>query len=91
VMYDKKTQTRGELAMDYVDSMVEAGLPPAAILKSMTTDAARLLGVDKERGNIKVGLAADIVAVAGNPLDSLDSLKHVDFVMKNGKVIPLKP
>ena len=91
VMHDLRTQTRGELALDYVDSMVEAGMPPAAILKSMTTDAARLLGVEKERGNIKAGLAADIVAVSENPLDNIDSLKHVDFVMKNGKIVKQKP
>jgi imidazolonepropionase-like amidohydrolase len=91
VMYDKRAQNRGELATDYVDSLVEAGLPPAAILKSMTADAARLLGVDKERGNIKVGLAADLVAIPESPLDRIDSLKHVDFVMKNGRVIPQKP
>ena len=73
--------------MDYIDGFVEAGIPPKAILRSMTTDAARLLGVEKERGSIKPGLAADIVAVPGNPLDNIDSLKQVTFVMKNGKVI----
>jgi len=87
VMYDSRTQTRGQLAMDYVDSMVEAGLPPLAILKSMTTDAARLLGVEKERGNLMPGMAADIVAVPENPLDNIDSLKHVDFVVKNGNIV----
>jgi imidazolonepropionase-like amidohydrolase len=91
VMYDSRTQTRGELAMEYIDSMVEAGLPSLAILKAMTTDAARLLGVEKERGNLKPGLAADIVAVSENPLENVDSLKHVDFVMKNGKVVKQKP
>lgn len=87
VMYDSRTQTRGELAMDYIDSMAEAGLPPAVILKSMTTDAARLLGVDAERGNIKVGLAADIIAVREDPGVDIDALKHVDFVMKDGKIV----
>jgi len=90
VMHDLRTQTRGELAMDYIDSMAEAGMPPKAILKAMTTDAARLLGVEKERGNIKPGLSADVIAVPENPLDTIQSLKHVDFVMKNGKIIEPK-
>ena len=87
VMHDVQGRTRGALALDYIDGFVEAGIPPKAILRSMTTDAARLLGVEKERGSIKPGLAADIVAVPGNPLDNIDSLKQVTFVMKNGKVI----
>jgi imidazolonepropionase-like amidohydrolase len=70
----------------YVGSFVEAGVPPAAILKAMTSDAARLLSVDHARGTLRPGQAADIVAVSQNPLVDIFSLEHVDFVMKNGKV-----
>jgi imidazolonepropionase-like amidohydrolase len=52
----------------------------------MTTDAARLLGVDSRRGAIKVGLRADIIATQENPLDNIQTLKKATFVMKNGKV-----
>jgi imidazolonepropionase-like amidohydrolase len=52
----------------------------------MTTDAARLLGVENRRGAIKVGLRADIIATPENPLDNVLTLKKVAFVMKNGKV-----
>jgi imidazolonepropionase-like amidohydrolase len=51
----------------------------------MTSDAARLLGVDKERGTLRVGLAADIVAISGDPIKDPSSLKNVVFVMKEGK------
>jgi hypothetical protein len=68
-------------------SYVAAGLPPAAILQAMTVNAARLLGVEKERGAIKPGLAADIIAVTGNPLEDPRVLRKVSFVMKDGKVI----
>ena len=52
----------------------------------MTTNAANLLGVEKNRGAIKVGLIADIIATPENPLENISTLKQVNFVMKNGKV-----
>jgi imidazolonepropionase-like amidohydrolase len=79
-------QTRGTLAISYVDSFIEAGVPAKDTLQIMTTNAARLLGVDKRRGAIKAGLAADIIATPDNPLDNLLTLKKVAFVMKDGKV-----
>lgn len=79
-------ETRGTLAISYIDSFVEAGVPAKDTLRIMTTNAAQLLGVDKQRGAIKVGLAADIIATPQNPLDDIQTLKHVSFVMKNGKV-----
>jgi imidazolonepropionase-like amidohydrolase len=53
----------------------------------MTTNAANLLGVEKERGAIKTGMYADIIATTENPLDNINALKKVSFVMKNGEVI----
>ena len=79
-------QTRGTMAISFIDSFVEAGVSAKETLKIMTTNAARLLGVDKQRGAIKVGLAADIIATPENPLDNIQTLKRVSFVMKNGKV-----
>lgn len=78
--------SRGAQALEYIESFVEAGIPPADILRAMTVSAARLLGVDKERGALQPGLAADIIAVPGNPLADIRVLKKVSFVMKNGVV-----
>ena len=61
-------------------------MPPKAILKIMTTNAARLLGVERVRGAIKPGLAADIIATPENPFDNIQTLRQVNFVMKDGKV-----
>jgi imidazolonepropionase-like amidohydrolase len=52
----------------------------------MIVNAARLLGVDSASGAIAPGMAADIIAMPGNPIDSIQALKHVAFVMKNGVV-----
>jgi imidazolonepropionase-like amidohydrolase len=81
---------RGSQAIDYVSSFKAAGIPPRDILKMMTGNAARLLGVDKERGAIREGLAADIIAVPGDPLADIDALRTVSFVMKNGRVVKLE-
>ena len=86
VIFTSPGQTRGTLSVEFINSFVEAGVPAKEILKIMTINAARLLGVDKERGAIKAGLAADIIATPENPLDSISTLRKVGFVMKDGKV-----
>jgi imidazolonepropionase-like amidohydrolase len=87
VIFQMPGQTRGTLSMSFIDSFVEAGIPANAIVQAMTMNAARLLGVDGERGAIKPGLAADIIATPQNPLENIQTLTHVSFVMKDGKVI----
>lgn len=79
-------ETRGTMAISFIDSFVEAGVPAKDILQILTTNAARLLGVEKQRGAIRPGMAADIIATPGNPLDDIQALKRVSFVMKDGKV-----
>jgi len=85
-MFGYRGETRGTLAISQLDSWVEAGVPAKDTLKAMTTTAVRLLGVDSERGAIRPGLAADIIATPDNPLDNVHTLKNVFFVMKDGAV-----
>ena len=80
-------ETRGTLAIDYIQSWMDAGVPAADTLRAMTVNAARLLGVDKERGFLKPGMAADIIATPDNPVEDIRALKRVSFVMKNGAII----
>ena len=70
-----------------IDPWVEAGVAPKDILRAMTINAAKLMGVEKDRGELRVGMAADIIAVPENPLENINTLKKVSFVMKNGAVI----
>ncbi len=79
-------KTRGQVCMSITDSYIDAGLPPEFILQMMTVNAARLLGVENERGTIKEGMAADIIATPDNPLENIQTLKNVTFVMKDGRV-----
>ena len=80
-------ETRGTLAIDYIQSWVDASVPAADTLRAMTVNAARLLGVDNERGFLKPGMAADIIATPENPEDNIQTLRKVSFVMKDGTII----
>jgi len=66
-------------------AMVRRGMSPLDALRTATVNAADLLGVT-DRGQIKVGMLADIVAVDGNPLDNINAMEKVAFVMKGGEV-----
>jgi len=78
---------RGRLAMTGIDPWMDAGIPALALLQAMTVNAARLLGVSQDRGSLRAGMAADIIATEGNPLENPQTLKRVTFVMRNGRVI----
>ena len=80
-------QGRGALAASLVRTAIDAGIAPRLILQMMTVNAARLLGVDGVRGAIAPGLAADLIAVRGNPLENPAALQDVVFVMKDGRVV----
>ena len=86
VIITPEGHTRGGLSIDTIDNWVEASIPAKVILQALTTNAARLLGVEKERGALRVGMKADIIATVANPLANIQTLKAVTFVMKNGKV-----
>ncbi len=86
VIISPPDRTRAEMMLDYLDVWVEAGIPPHAILQAMTTNAARLMKIADQRGRLAPGLAADIVATANNPLEHIDALKSIHFVMKGGRV-----
>jgi imidazolonepropionase-like amidohydrolase len=86
VIFTTKEYPRGRLSIETIDNWVAAGIPPRVILQALTVNAARLLGVEKTRGYLKTGMRADIIAVGDNPIEKIETLKSVSFVMKNGKV-----
>src|SRR5882672_6675117 len=65
---------------------VEFGMTPMQAIKSATSRAAELLGKRGELGVVAPGAYADLVAVAGNPLEDVHVLEKVEFVMKDGAV-----
>jgi imidazolonepropionase-like amidohydrolase len=66
-----------------------AGQSAADLIVSATTRAAEALMLG-DRGDLRAGLLADIIAVEGNPLDDISSLRRVRFVMKGGKQFQMK-
>ena len=67
--------------------MVQNGLKPMAAIVAGTSGAAELLGLSAEIGSIQPGRMADIVAVAGDPLETIALLEQVGFVMKAGAIV----
>jgi imidazolonepropionase-like amidohydrolase len=66
--------------------MVEAGMPPMEAIKAATVNAADLLGMSDKIGSVSKGKSADIVAIDGDPLTDIKTMKNMAFVMKEGKI-----
>ena len=79
-------KTRGEVAIEFIETWKAAGIPNADILRAMTVNGYKVSETYEKRGLIKAGLFADLIAVEGNPLERIDALRSVRFVMKNGVV-----
>jgi imidazolonepropionase-like amidohydrolase len=63
-----------------------AGIPNADVLRIATIGAARVLGMDKETGSIKVGKIADLIIVNGDPLKTISDIRRVELTMKDGVI-----
>lgn len=63
----------------------QAGLGPARAIRASTLDAARLLGVADDRGEIAVDKRADLVLLSGVELDPTDLERRVLAVWHNGR------
>ena len=72
---------------DEFELLVKYGMTAAEAIKSATVNAADLLGLGAEIGTLEPGKRADLVAVAGDPLQDVTVLKQVRFVMKDGQVV----
>lgn len=66
--------------------MHQAGMSEMAILVAATINAADLISMSDSLGTIETGKHADIIATDGSPLENIEELLDVDFVMKGGKV-----
>ena len=66
--------------------MAGAGMANAAVLTAATAGNARYFAL-ADRGRIAPGLLADLIAVAGDPVADLQTVRNVQFVMKGGQVI----
>jgi imidazolonepropionase-like amidohydrolase len=69
-----------------LELMVEYGMPPLAVLQSVTGTNARAFGLT-DRGRVAPGLLADLIAVRGDPTADIRALRNVELVMKGGAIL----
>ena len=80
-------KTRGEASALMFKQLHEAGMPSLEIVRSVTVYAAEMLGWQDRVGTLEPGKFADLIAVAGDPIEDIGELQRVRFVMKAGQVI----
>jgi imidazolonepropionase-like amidohydrolase len=84
---DAVAGAHGRNADDLVCRVREAGQAPMDALVTATSRNAEALGLGKEIGSIAPGYQADLIALEGNPLEEIEAVLRVRFVMKGGKVV----
>jgi imidazolonepropionase-like amidohydrolase len=67
--------------------MSRANVPAAECLRIATVHAAELIGIEQKAGSIAPGKWADIIAVEGNPLEDMEAMLRIRWVMKGGEVL----
>ena len=90
VLFGSDEGSAGELArhatwMDADIWVRVLGMDPMVVLRSMTADAARAMGVDGDVGTVAAGKRADVIAVAGDPLRDIGVLREPKVVVARGR------
>lgn len=83
---DAVAGSHGRNAEEFIYRVRDGGQPAMEAIISGTSLAAESLRLGDKIGSIANGMEADLVAVAGNPLEDITSVRNVVFVMKGGKV-----
>jgi len=81
---DQGVGPHGDNAREFI-YMVEAGIPASYALQAATIHASSVLGLD-DQGILEAGKRADIIAVPGNPIEDINVVMDVRFVMKQGRI-----
>jgi imidazolonepropionase-like amidohydrolase len=66
--------------------MVDAGLTPTAVLLSATREGAKLMGREREVGQIVPGMLGDLVVLAADPLADIHNTRRISMVVRGGAV-----
>ena len=82
---DTGVSKHGDNAQEFI-YMIAAGMSEMEAIESATSIASKHIGMADKIGTLEKGKQADLIAVSGNPLDDIEELLDVDFVMKGGKV-----
>lgn len=82
---DSGVSRHGDNAREF-GLMVEAGMTEMEAITAATVTAAEVLGIADEAGTLEPGRRADLIATTGSPLEDVDELMDVRFVMRSGEV-----
>ena len=89
---DAVAGAHGRNAEEFIYRVRDGGQAPMNAIISATSLAAESLALADQIGRVRPGYQADLVAIAGNPLDDITTMRNVRFVMKGGVVYKnLKP
>jgi imidazolonepropionase-like amidohydrolase len=83
---DALAGSHGRNAEEFIDRVRDGGMDPMAAMISANSLGAEALGMANQIGSIAPGLAADIIALDGDPLKDITAVRRVVFVMKGGVV-----
>ena len=83
---DALAGSHGRNAEEFIDRVRDAGVDPMAAMVSANSLAAQALGMGNEIGSVAPGFQADIIALDGDPLKDITTVRRVVFVMKGGVV-----
>jgi imidazolonepropionase-like amidohydrolase len=83
---DAVAGAHGRNAEDFIHRVRDSGVDPMAAMVSTNSLGAEALGMSDQIGSIAPGLQADIIALDGDPLKDITSVRRGTFVMKGGVV-----
>jgi imidazolonepropionase-like amidohydrolase len=75
------------IPMYEIEQMSEAGMTPMQVIVASTKNAAIVSGIEDEVGTLEPGKIADVLVVAGDPLEDLENLTNIRMVIHNGTII----
>jgi imidazolonepropionase-like amidohydrolase len=80
-------QTIGPAVHREMELLAAAGIPPAAIIRFATLNAASFLGREKDLGSIEPGKLADAVLLDADPTVNIENAKAIALVIKDGRIV----
>ena len=76
----------GKMSVE-LDALIRSGYSHSQAIKSLTSEAAKLLGMNDQIGSIQEGFRADLAVILGNPLVDINAIGDVKMVIKDGKPV----
>jgi imidazolonepropionase-like amidohydrolase len=83
---DAVAGAHGHNVEELIYRVQKGGQDPKAAIISATSLSAESLNMGDKIGSLAPGMEADIIAVEGDPLKDIETMRHVIFVMKGSQV-----